>query len=229
MFHDEGNVNYSVICPSAGFTRDRHAEMVTRALRGKNLRARVNERHDIVLDQGGLLEAADWPDANDMHRTMFHPRSDKSPPLKVSGSAYKMTRQRALHHGTCLLASMDLPGISQYLRSPAEPFIRARGVESVRSPIGNVRSEPKGPTQMFNGTFKMDVIRSFAKLYGIERMPSVNLRAPEGELVADEQGEWVTSCLGSQLGDIDEIQTGVEELQVSEDHTGNIKISAHDV
>ena len=229
VFHDEGNVNYSVVCPTAHFSRDRHAEMVTRALRGKNLRARVNERHDIVLDQGSLLEAQDWPDATDMHRTMFRPRSEKSPPLKVSGSAYKMTRLRSLHHGTCLLASMNLPGISQYLRSPSQPFIKARGVESVRSPIGNVRSEPKGPTQMFNGTFKMDVIRSFAKLYGIERTPSVNLRAPEGEIFADEEGEWVTSCVGSQLGEIDEIQAGVEELQVSEDSKGHIQTSAHNV
>ncbi|EFQ35106.1 biotin/lipoate A/B protein ligase [Colletotrichum graminicola M1.001] len=32
VFHDEGNVNYSVICPPANFDRDTHAEMVVRAL-----------------------------------------------------------------------------------------------------------------------------------------------------------------------------------------------------
>lgn len=32
VFHDEGNLNYSVICPREVFTRDRHAEMVARAL-----------------------------------------------------------------------------------------------------------------------------------------------------------------------------------------------------
>lgn len=31
VFHDEGNVNWSIICPSANFTRDKHAEMVVRA------------------------------------------------------------------------------------------------------------------------------------------------------------------------------------------------------
>ncbi|KAK4987618.1 hypothetical protein LTR66_007554 [Elasticomyces elasticus] len=59
-------------------------------------------------------------------------------PLKVSGSAYKLTRGRALHHGTCLLTSPNLNIIPDYLHSPAKPYIRARGVESVSSPVGNI-------------------------------------------------------------------------------------------
>ena len=55
VFHDEGNVNWSVICDFTQFTRDKHAEMVVRALRRSGIaRARVNERHDIVLDQGNI-------------------------------------------------------------------------------------------------------------------------------------------------------------------------------
>ncbi|KAL2128502.1 hypothetical protein VTI74DRAFT_9102 [Chaetomium olivicolor] len=115
VFHDLHNANWTVICPPAVFDRDRHAEMVVRALQALGVRGvRVNERHDIVMDVG----------------------SDGT--FKVSGSAYKLTRTRSLHHGTCLLRSENLRRVGGLLRSPAEGFIKARGVESVRSPIRNV-------------------------------------------------------------------------------------------
>ncbi|KAH6621509.1 hypothetical protein B0J18DRAFT_458005 [Chaetomium sp. MPI-SDFR-AT-0129] len=135
VFHDEGNTNYSVICPPRVFDRDRHAEMVARALgyhtnssSGKGLgikRVRVNERHDIVVDIDDSQANGDG-------------RNKEVKTFKISGSAYKLTRTRSLHHGTCLLQSPNLAQVSALLRSPAEGFIKARGVESVRSPIRNV-------------------------------------------------------------------------------------------
>jgi len=138
VFHDEGNLNWSVTCPRADFTRDKHAEMVVRALRKLGVhRARVNERHDIVLDQGHVRREP--ADVHDTHRTPYTVDDDGgSRPLKVSGSAYKLTRARALHHATLLLSSPNLPIIPRYLRSPARAFIQAKGVESVSSPVANV-------------------------------------------------------------------------------------------
>jgi lipoate-protein ligase A len=78
--------------------------------------------------------------------------------FKISGSAYKLTRLRSLHHGTCLLRSPNLSNISGLLRSPAEPFIKARGVDSVRSPVRNVDLDPD--------VFKDAVVAEFAKMYG---------------------------------------------------------------
>ncbi|KAM7203930.1 hypothetical protein V8F33_001901 [Rhypophila sp. PSN 637] len=116
VFHDEGNVNWTVISPKTGWKKDKHAEMVVRALKMLDIKGkpRVNERHDIVLDV-----------------------DDKST-YKISGSAYKIIRNRALHHGTCLLESPYLNSISEVLKSPAEPYIKANGVDSVRSPVCNV-------------------------------------------------------------------------------------------
>ncbi len=223
VFHDEGNVNYSVICPTASFTRDKHAEMVTMAIREVNLRARVNERHDIVLDQGGVMEEIDWPDTADMHRTVFHPNSEKSPPLKVSGSAYKLTRQRSLHHGTCLLASADLSRISQYLRSPSRPFIKARGVESVRSPIGNVHVDPKTSVSQFNRPFQEEIIQKFVDFYGIENSAQRSgfrvANAKVGEIHSDGDAELATGCVGKELDGVGEVQEGIKELQVSKSMT----------
>lgn len=136
VFHDEGNLNWSITCPRTDFTRDKHAEMVVRALREQGIeRARVNERHDIVLDQGREKRPSD---PEDTHRTPYTVDGGIPKPLKVSGSAYKLTRQRALHHATTLLESPNLHVISQYLRSPAKHNIEAKGVESVSSPVSNI-------------------------------------------------------------------------------------------
>lgn len=218
VFHDEGNVNYCVICPTAEFTRDKHAEMVTAAIREFNLRARVNERHDIVLDQGSILEEKDWPDTTDMHRTIYHRNSEENPPLKVSGSAYKMIRQRCLHHGTCLVASTDLPKISKYLRSPAQPFIKARGVESVRSSIGNIQQGLKVETSKLRSRFQRGVIKEFRELYGIKGpdFPLAFRNMGHGrEILVDADGEWISSSVGDEFNSIDEVREGIKELQVS--------------
>ena len=228
VFHDEGNVNYSVICPAANFTRDKHAEMVTMAIREINLRARVNERHDIVLDQGNMLEENDWPDTTDMHRTVYHPNSENSPPLKVSGSAYKMTRQRCLHHGTCLLSSESF---SDYLRSPSQPFIRARGVESVRSSTGNVFMKSIRTTPIHNELFQTQVIRAFQELYGIESsnyglcFGKTGIR--DGDMYLDGDGKCVTSCVGHDFYNIDEVREGIKELQVGASCKVHVQGSAH--
>ncbi|KAI1091157.1 hypothetical protein F5B19DRAFT_286159 [Rostrohypoxylon terebratum] len=146
VFHDLGNVNYSVICLPASFDRNKHASMVVRALSSlaiPDASFRVNERHDIVLD------------------TPTTPRQPQTQArtFKISGSAYKLTRERSLHHGTCLLSSPNLPFVSALLHSPAAPFIKARGVESVRSAIRNI-----GITNL--GSFEEAVVAEFGAMYG---------------------------------------------------------------
>lgn len=216
VFHDQGNVNYSVICPTAEFTRDKHAEMVTRAIREINPRARVNERHDIVLDQGKMKAEADWPSSTDMHQTSSHAKDEGRGPLKISGSAYKMTRQRCLHHGTCLLASANLHSISQYLRSPAGPFMKARGVESVRSPIGNVYHTPAVTEDRHNKDFQMKVIKHFVKMYGISDRARELLSSPDDSRRLHADGDWVSGFVDESLSDVAEIGEGMEEMKVSE-------------
>jgi lipoate-protein ligase A len=181
VFHDEGNVNWSVICDFTEFTRDKHAEMVVRALRSIGIdRARVNERHDIVLDQGSKGIPSDPADT---HKTAY--TSAKLRPLKVSGSAYKMARNRALHHGTALLGSPNLKVIPEYLHSPAKGYINAKGVESVSSPVSNIGLK--------NEKFMDAARKHFVKMY----------RVPEyvQEMVVDEDAL-----------DIAEINKGYDEI-----------------
>jgi lipoate-protein ligase A len=182
VFHDEGNLNWSITCPRSHFTRDKHAEMVVRALRGLGIdRARVNERHDIVLDQGHEKRASDL---GDTHRTPY--TTDDGPTsLKVSGSAYKLTRLRALHHATTLLSSPNLDIIPQYLRSPAKKHIQAKGVDSVSSPVGNIGLDVT--------LFQQRLQREFASMYA---SPSV------------------VETVGDDYLNIPDIKKGYDELRV---------------
>ncbi|KAL9621096.1 MAG: hypothetical protein Q9160_004481 [Pyrenula sp. 1 TL-2023] len=120
VFHDHGNLNYCVIMPPNLFTRNLHAQALAEALN----KASIDK-------PAGIFEV------NDRHDVVFRAKSI-SQPFKVSGSAYKLTKGRALHHGTCLVSSPNLSNISQFLHSPAKAFISAKGVESVSSKIGNV-------------------------------------------------------------------------------------------
>lgn len=190
VFHDLGNVNWTVISSPKNFTRDKHAEMVVRALRSKDCgieRARVNERHDIVLDQGNTKMAEIGSD--DMHRTPWT-SANASTPLKCSGSAYKLTRNRALHHGTCLLNSKNLETISRLLRSPARGYIQAKGVESVSSPVGN--------TGVAYEVFVRAIQRTFASMY------------------CDSAKTLQHSELGREALQESKIQFGVEEMRAKE-------------
>ncbi|OIW27771.1 hypothetical protein CONLIGDRAFT_682789 [Coniochaeta ligniaria NRRL 30616] len=172
VFHDAGNANWSVICPSAVFDRDRHAAMVVRALEKLGVRgARVNERHDIVQDVSSSSEGREGNNT-----------------FKVSGSAYKLTRLRSLHHGTCLLCSPNLGRISPLLRSPAEAYIKSRGVESVRSPVRNVGVGYE--------EFVDVVAEEFEEMYG---------EVPGGSV-----------AVGSNALEIEAVRKGVDELQSPE-------------
>ena len=168
VFHDRQNLNYCVIWPASVLDRMKHAKVVTRAIRKFNPRARVNERHDIVLDHGSLThdlgnEASEEVSGYEVGKDELL----KYPPLKVSGSAFRQTKGRALHHGTCLVCSKNLQRIGTYLRSPGREFIKAGGAESVRSPVGNVFD----PTTAGLGATKdlaLGIIDEFRRLYGVE-------------------------------------------------------------
>ena len=207
VFHDLGNVNFSVICHPSAFTRDKHAEMVVRAIRQDNPRVRVNERHDIVLDQGRLLPVHERPPRADTHKTMYNSTN----PLKVSGSAYKLTRQRALHHGTCLVNSTHVGKISGLLRSPIAPFIKARGVDSVRSPVGNVYSASQnGATERF----QWKVVDAFREMYSIKTNVSKKLKENVEDTFLKPFEQGMFGVLGEEAVDVDEIRLGIQELKV---------------
>ena len=215
VFHDEGNLNYSVICPRDVFTRDRHAEMVARALQKIGaVHAMVNERHDIVLTQNPK-DSARQKDATGIE----DPPEESTPQaLKVSGSAFKLTRNRALHHGTCLLDSPNINNLGAFLRSPARPYIHAKGVGSVRSPVGNVSAGLVDTAEPFS--MQRTIVRimdEFSRLYetGSEVRDCANrLNMNESEFNAGE--DWVAGTVAEvQLHEVPEIHNTSQTMKVT--------------
>ena len=179
VFHDQGNVNYSVTVPTAEFSRDTHAKLMVRVLRRLGVPlAAVNARHDIVV----------LPESKGRKRLQEKVDSDVKGSRKVSGSAYKLTRFRSYHHGTMLL-STDLERVKGLLNSPARDVIVARGVASVPSPITNTGVEAS--------EFVATAVGEFAELYGnagiaaVEEYEAIEIEAVRKTMKKLKSEEWV--------------------------------------
>ncbi|KAI9271904.1 hypothetical protein BDA99DRAFT_433492 [Phascolomyces articulosus] len=106
-----GNSIYTIFMPREEFSRKLNAELVSRALLELDIPAYVNDRHDIAVDG-----------------------------FKVSGSAYKIINKRAYHHGTMLLDA-DTTTLKGCLSKKNKiSNINSKGVESVPSPVTNLRN-----------------------------------------------------------------------------------------
>ncbi|KAE8388541.1 hypothetical protein BDV23DRAFT_158922 [Aspergillus alliaceus] len=192
VYHDEGNLNYSVISPRTTFTRNKHAEMVVRALRRVGATTTsVNDRHDIVISTG------------------------QPQPRKISGSAFKLTRHRALHHGTCLLDSPNVHRLGSFLRSPAREYIKAKGVESVRSPVANVSSVFVDAMMPFSiDRVIASIVEEFALMYQVDAdavRRAKRAHVLEPELYAGDT--WVAGGVGEAQGYGEpEVKKGIDEL-----------------
>ena len=108
VYHDGGNLNFSLFSSRNDFDRADNIGMVSRILTGLGIGVRFNERMDITLAG-----------------------------KKISGSAYRILKTKAYHHGT-LLIDADLAKARECLR-PSYEGIESRGVKSVPSPIVNIR------------------------------------------------------------------------------------------
>lgn len=197
VYHDEGNLNYSVISPRTSFTRNKHVEMVVRALhRIGATSTSVNDRHDIVMSLG---------------------EEENEIPRKISGSAFKLTRNRALHHGTCLLDTPNIDNLGFFLRSPARDYIKAKGVESVRSPVANISRVFSDASIPFSIQGAVEsIMEEFARLYNTN--PQAVLRAKRAhandlDLFAGD--DWVAGAVGEAQTEEPGIQKGINELRVS--------------
>lgn len=116
VYHDLGNVNYSLHRDKSFFNRTFAAEMIIKALKNHEKDLYLSPRHDIFLKSS-----------------------------KISGSAYKLSKDRAYHHGTFLL-STDLTKISTLLKSPLrivdnDENFKFGGVSSVPSPVSNITNQ----------------------------------------------------------------------------------------
>lgn len=108
VYHDLGNLNFSVLAPLNYFDKAKNLACIMQALEKFNIKATMGPRHDLWVGN-----------------------------QKISGCAFRQTKDKAFHHGT-LLINTDLDKLNHYLRSPVEHKIQAKGVKSVRSTVVNL-------------------------------------------------------------------------------------------
>lgn len=107
VFHDLGNTNFTFMAGSSLYDKEANNKVIIGALSRLGVSAYAAGRNDILV-------------------------TDK----KISGSAFKETRDRKFHHGT-LLISANLERLAQYL-NPDPRKLTAKGIQSVRSRVANI-------------------------------------------------------------------------------------------
>ena len=113
VYHDLGNINFSLIAPSRPWTPELAAQCLDPLLTAlANLGAkncRISGRNDVLCGD-----------------------------VKISGCARSIQKNRMLFHGT-LLYDADLSVLGEVLTPDADK-VRTKGISSVRSRVGNLRS-----------------------------------------------------------------------------------------
>lgn len=111
VYHDLGNTNFTFMNGKDVYDKQVNNKIITNAIKRFNINAYASGRNDILVD---------LPDG----------------PRKISGSAFKETKDRSFHHGT-LLIKADLGKLSNYL-NPDEKKLVSKGVKSVRARVSNL-------------------------------------------------------------------------------------------
>ena len=109
VYHDLGNWNYCFFHRGKDLKREENLQTIRQAVRTCGVVLDSNERYDLLCSQ-----------------------------KKVSGSAFKQTKDYCYHHGTLLIEAKlkELKG----LLGPTEDFsITGKGIASVPSPVANLR------------------------------------------------------------------------------------------
>ncbi|MFW5643606.1 MAG: lipoate--protein ligase [Alkalispirochaeta sp.] len=139
VFHDLGNTNFTFLSSSDGYNQDANFEIIINALVRFGIIAERSGRNDILTEG-----------------------------RKISGSAFKHTRERSFHHGT-LLINANLGRLVDYL-NPHEKKLVSKGIKSVRSRVANLTE--------YDATLEHRavcdaVIESFFEYYGTRCEPEL--------------------------------------------------------
>lgn len=111
VFHDLGNTCFTFMAGKPGYDKQVSTQIILDALSDLGINASASGRNDLVVE------------THDGSR-------------KISGSAYRETKDRGFHHGTLLL-NANLNRLADYL-NPDIKKLQAKGITSVRSRVANL-------------------------------------------------------------------------------------------
>ncbi len=119
VFHDLGNTCFTFMAGKPEYDKSVSTAIVIDALHRLGIEASASGRNDLLVDT---------PDGA----------------RKISGSAYRETKDRGFHHGTLLLDA-DLSRLANYL-NPDKKKLQAKGITSVRGRVTNLSELLPGVT-----------------------------------------------------------------------------------
>lgn len=193
VVHDMGNVNYSFMTSKANFDRHKFANIVCDAVND----VAPEEKHIKVTERGDIVTKLDL--------------------LKVSGSAYKLTKGRFYHHGTMLLNS-KLSVLKQLLRrdeTKTGKIESSTAVQSVKSPVTNLHLD--------ENEFIKSLTRQFEQNYGetVQKSEDEDLLGVQGFIDAFSDKSCAEFVIDESTELPEQVQKMKDELLLWEWRFGN--------
>ncbi len=155
VYHDTGNLNFSFLMDRKFYDSEHQFGIILDALSHLGIDAKISNRRDITVQS-----------------------------KKISGNAFCVRKDRALHHGT-LLINADLSALNRYLL-PVSKDIRTHAVPSHRSEVTNITEIDPSISQE---TVIDALCTAFNKAYKGDKMPCAIDRSSlsKTDLVAVEE------------------------------------------
>ena len=112
VYHDLGNLNYTIMAPRPLYDKRKNLEAIVEVLGSIGIQASISPKNDLT--------------------THF-----KGKDYKISGSAFRETKDQCFQHGTLLINS-DIDKLYQYLHHDIDKSLDIKGVHSIRSKVINL-------------------------------------------------------------------------------------------
>ena len=135
VYHDLGNTNFTFMNSKESYSKDTNNSIITNALKNFGVEAFANGRNDIEV-------------------------STEEGNRKISGSAFKVNKDRSFHHGT-LLINTDLSKLANYL-NPNKKKLESKGIKSTRARVINLAELNQ---EINHDTLSKAIIEEFCRHY----------------------------------------------------------------
>ncbi|PRP85977.1 hypothetical protein PROFUN_06099 [Planoprotostelium fungivorum] len=132
VYQDLGNTCFTFLSSKEKMNKDKNSEIILSALKKFNIEGMASGRNDLLVEG-----------------------------KKVSGSAYKNSGNRSLHHGT-LLIDVNMDHLSHYL-NVNKLKLKSKGVDSVKSRVVNLKELNK---EVNHDSLSVALIETFKNQHG---------------------------------------------------------------
>ena len=159
VFHDLGNLNFTFVVPRGKYDVQRQLNVIRRAVASFGLETEFTGRNDLVVSESGA---------------------------KFSGNAFRFSEKTGLHHGTIMM-DVDVDKLGRYL-APGKDKLKAKGIESVRSRVCNLRAlNPEITIENMTEALK----NAFQQEYGpAEEMSMNDIAGNELAVLEEKYSSW---------------------------------------